>query len=385
MTTIQRSFPVSLLVCLSLGCASGAKPPSTSTQTQPGEAAATATAEVEIRLIWQEYLQSKRGYYSSCSMPSDYWLASERASWPCFDLAHSAIPTGMEPALTEVAKVGDGEYRVTTVFEWSEPGPAAATWGDRLSTEVYAVRDRDIWVFSNALPRNTADWRHESVGPLTYVIAPGIQFREDRARQAITFADSVSALFEVPRLALTTFYLTPNLNAAYAAVGIYFEVDLGSEGGFARPINHQVFSGTPAVGEDYRHEIAHLLLMPLFSGTTTIWASEGVATWLGGTGGLDYPGAVARLRSFLETNRAATLDSILTSQAYTNGERYPASAVLAEMVHAHGGVAAVKDFHVAGPDFDAFRRDLERLLDRPWSKIAEDWKARVLDGGVRDF
>src|SRR2546422_5180094 len=39
----------------------------------------------------------------------------------------------------------------------------------------------------------------------------------------------------------------------------------------SQPVNHQLLSGIPAVGEDYRHELAHMVIMPLLMGRPTLY------------------------------------------------------------------------------------------------------------------
>jgi hypothetical protein len=43
----------------------------------------------------------------------------------------------------------------------------------------------------------------------------------------------------------------------------------GAAGGFAKPVNAQVFSGIPALGEEYRYELAHVVLLLIIRGGST--------------------------------------------------------------------------------------------------------------------
>ena len=95
---------------------------------------------------------------------------------------------------------------------------------------VYVMREGGEWMLANALVPNTRGWRRDTVGALKF----------------------------------------------------------GATGGLAQPVNRQLFSGIPALGEEYRHELAHLVLAPLMTSSTWCVVSEGVATWLGGTTGGDF-------------------------------------------------------------------------------------------------
>jgi hypothetical protein len=152
-------------------------------------------------------------------------------------------------------------------------------------------------------------------------------------------------------------------------------------GGAAQPVNRQLFSGIPAIGEEYRHELAHLVLAPLVSARTSYFISEGVPTWVGGTTGQDFPTAVRGLAAFLTERPKVSLDSIL-SRAWPAAQFYPAAAMIAAMAHERGGVNSVKALFNAGAG-DQLRRELERLLGRPWNVIQADWRARILQSAAR--
>lgn len=143
-------------------------------------------------------------------------------------------------------------------------------------------------------------------------------------------------------------------------------------------MNRQIFAAVPAWGEEYRHELAHLVLRPLFRGSTmTIVASEGIATWLGGTAGMNPRQAIQTLREYLSQHPHLTLDSALAPRGLPQNETYAAGAVLCDMLYRQGGVAALKQFLISGPRPQQLRSALESLLQRPWADILVDWRAAV--------
>jgi hypothetical protein len=159
-------------------------------------------------------------------------------------------------------------------------------------------------------------WKRYTVGQIGYVVDPELIFDSAKARSAVAFVDSLASAFDVPALGPLEYYVTSSVDVAMDILGADFPVKYGPHGGFSKPVNHQTFSGIPSLGENYRHELTHLVLSPLFMGnTTTILASEGVATWLGGTSD--------------------------------------------------------------GPTAHDLRVSVEHLLGHPWPKIASDWRATV--------
>jgi hypothetical protein len=150
----------------------------------------------------------------------------------------------------------------------------------------------------------------------------------------------------------------------------------GAAGGFAKPVNLQVFSGIPALGENYRHELAHVVLLPILrDAPTTLLASEGVPTWFGGTAGRDYAGSVRHLDAALRTQPQLDLNAMVFDQSVSAELRNAAGAVLAQMVNEAGGVDALRAY-LRTPS-GRMRAELERLLQRPWPTIVDAWRRHV--------
>ncbi|HTH65768.1 MAG TPA: hypothetical protein VL563_13860 [Gemmatimonadales bacterium] len=281
------------------------------------------------------------------------------------------LPDSAAPDAISIDSVAPDEYRVVTRFlEDSATSPMQAPV---VRMTVFAVRDNGHWVFANALPRLTRSWRREAVRGLTYVMEPGYPFDRTRAERAAAFVDSLATAFGVPRLTSFTYYLTTSSDEIYRIMGLETDHKWGPVGGVSQPTNHQLFSGNPAVGEDYRHELAHMVLLPLM-GNTLYFVSEGVPTWVGGTSGMDFKAAARQFAGFLREHPGVTLDSILDG-GLPPKQLYPAAAVFVDMANDVGGVAAVKALYGSGDDF---HKSMERLFKKPWAQIVADWRTKAL-------
>lgn len=340
--------------------------------TKPWADSSAHGPEAEIYRTWLRYLESIAGHFGTGAwQPSPYWLTSEQQRWHVYALAMAYMPDSATPEVLSVDAVSRDEYRVVTRFtEDSATSPMRASI---VRMTVFAVRDQGHWVFANALPRLTRSWRREAVQGLTYVMEPGYPFDRTRAEQAAAFVDSLATAFGVPRLTSFTYYLTTSSDEIYRIMGLETDIKWGPVGGVSQPTNHQLFSGNPAVGEDYRHELAHMVLLPLM-GNTLYFVSEGVPTWIGGTSGMDFKTAARQLAGFLSEHPGVTLDSILDG-VFPPKQFYPAAAVFADMANDVGGVAAVKALYDSGDDF---RKSMERLFKKPWAQIAVDWRTKAL-------
>jgi hypothetical protein len=335
--------------------------------------------EAEIYRTWVRYLSSIAPYYYvGAWKPSPYWLAAEQRRWHVYALPMAYLPDSARPEVIRIEPVSDSVYRVVTRFD--EDSATSPMRSPSVRMTVFAVRSGDGWVLSNALPRLTVTWRRETVGPITYVMEPGYPFDRGRAQRAVGFTDSVAAAFGVPRLDHLTYYLTSSEDEVYRIMGLETDIKWGPVGGVVQPTNHQLFSGIPSIGEDYRHELAHMVLLPLM-GNTSFLVSEGVPTWLGGTTGMDFPTAARGLARFLADHPAVTLDTFLTRRI-PPPVSYAALAVFVQMVYERGGMEAVKQLYVAGAG-EEFQANMTRLFARAWPAIVADWRRGALRHGSR--
>lgn len=342
--------------------------------------APSRASEQEVRQLWNEYLASKRGQFAvNAGQPSRLWSASEQAQWSMYDLAGFYLPDQAIPevlSVTPVRPAADSAYQIVTRF-WPE-GTTARDSSTKpvLTMTVYARREDGRFVLANALPYRTSAWVRETRGRVTFRVAPALRFDATRAARAAAFVDSLAAAFQVAPPPRLDYYVTESVDQALEILGVVIPGRFGAAGGFAKPVNFQVFSGIPALGEEYRHEIAHVVLLPIIRGSSTsLIASEGVPTWFGGTAGRDFQGSVRHLDSLLRAQPQLTLDNIVDDMGVPSDIRNAAGAVLAGMVHDASGVDAVREY-MRTPG-RGIRDVLTRLLQRPWPTIVKDWRRRV--------
>lgn len=333
-----------------------------------------------MRRTWDEYLASKKGQYARfAGERSPLWDATEQQMWPMYDLAGFYLADGAIPEVVSVTPVNaraDTAYEIVTRF-WPEGTTTRdSTTAPELTMAVYARRDGDRWVLANALPYKTASWRRETRGRVTFRVAPGLLFNDARASRSAAFVDSLANAFNVDPPPRLDYYSTESVDQALEILGVDIPRRFGAGGGFAKPVNFQVFSGIPSLGEEYRHEIAHVVLLPILrGGGTSLLASEGVPTWFGGTAGRDYRSSVRYMDSLLTAQPQLTLDTVVDHMTVPSEIRNAAGAVLAEMVHENGGIDAVGEY-LRTPG-GGIRDVLVRLLQRPWPEIVVAWRERV--------
>lgn len=371
----MRAISVAFAVLVSL--AQSAPAPAQSIRVSIDTTKLNADSRAAVR-TWRTYLESKRGlYYTNAGAPSALWIEDEQRKWPMYDLTASYLPDGGTAEIVGVAPdAASRDLRITTRFTAS--ATADSSWQNNMTTTVFAVLDAGQWKFANALGRNTASWKRDTVKSIEYVYPRQYSFNRARADSAAAFVDSLADVYAVPRIQHLTYYLTNSVDEVYGIMDIELSRKYGATGALAQPVNRQLFSGIPAIGENYRHELAHMVFEPLMTPRTSTFVSEGVPTWYGGTRGLDYPTAVAGLATWLRAHPGVTLDSLMRP-GYSNEQTYPAAAVVTEMVSDVIGRHGIKLLFDAGATASELREGLQRITKFGWTRIQQEWRDRVMD------
>lgn len=328
----------------------------------------------EIYRAWRDYLRSD----AQSQVPTRHWSATEQQKWPRYDIAGGYAYQGFPATVLSVQPAHAGatdEYVVRTLFA-STSGPTNDIKPIALM-RVYAIREDGRWVFANALPRLTRDWKRHQVGGITYIVQPGHSFDESKARKAMRFADSVSVMFGVKPIADLNYYVADTSEEIHRVLGLDFVVS-GDQASYSDPGRQMILVGNPVFGEDHRHELTHSVLAPLtWTPNTPGIINEGTATWLGGSLGKSFVEVMIEYAAFLAARPGITLDSVLTVRDRDLGTR-PAGAALVEMTYRHGGITAVKALMAAGRTDTQLRAALTKALEMSWPEIERTWRAHVL-------
>lgn len=384
---------VASLLSLLLGCA-GVQAPERTVSTGWGVDTAAVTpdwtgrrdVETQARIyrLWASYLETRAGKELN-PHSSRFWSSEDQARWPDFDLtwflAYGRLFDGVRPTVVEIrptSEDADDEYLIRTLFS-----AVLGTGPDRevkplALTRVYAVRQEGRWVLAGALPRLTRTWRRSRVGPITYVHPPGHTLDRERARAAVRFADSVAAALGAPGLEDLTYYVTGSAEEAYRVMGFDWVVKRSLTSGRAFPHNGVVVSGDPDQGEAHLHELVHIVLEPLAPvGATHRLVHEGVATWLGGTLGMNLRETSRAYAEFIESRPSLTLEAVLTEERLRS-QVPPAGAALIELVHSHAGMEGVRELLDVDPSDTALRQRLKRILGLSWQGVCRAWRETLM-------
>jgi|SRR5690348_355132 len=367
------------MIALPLGMAT-AQTPDTTVHIAVGFAVDTTTpANHEIFDVWSGYLRSQ----PNC--------VSKSPSWVDFDLLCSQVFQGFKSftvVALEPAAGMDGTYLIRTLV--GTIGDSARAFYPLALYRTYAVRERGRWLLESALPRQTSTWRRERLGRVTFVFPAGHSFDRARAAGSAKFVDSLAAAWALTPPDSVGYYFTDNPKDTQRAMGLDFIPSPDTAWGLADTQHDMVFVGSSRSGEDYRHELAHLVLIPFVRAhSPSRLVNEGLATWTGGSAGLRFRELLPALAHYLSAHSDLTLEQIMTDPPRREGSLdvgYDGFAVLCELVYAKGGLSGITALADAGRDPNSVLAAAAKAIGVPREGLDAAWRARVvqLSGSRRD-
>lgn len=339
----------------------------------------TGTPRREIFALWRNYLTSR----SDSIRPNPYWSRKEQAQWRFFDLLSGYVYQGFSNfTVVHLAPAAglDSTYLIQTLV--AAVDDSSRDVRPLALYRVYATREAGKWVLANALPRVTRHWKRETIGVVTFVYPPTHRFARPSAEATVRFADSLARAFELPATSPITYYFTDDLMDTFRALGLdFYALASDTVGARSNAFDRLVFVGSSTSGEAYRHELAHIVLQPLVGQGNTAWlVMEGLMTWTGGSGGLDFKDLLPGLKTYVKAHPDLTLRNILTRPPPSVGTLdvgYVSLAVLCQMIHEQRGLAGLRAWLNAGREPGAVLSGAARALRVPTVQLDGLWRRRL--------
>jgi len=170
--------------------------------------------------------------------------------------------------------------------------------------------------FENVLEYNTKDFKMINLDEIKYFVYPNYHFNKKNAKKMVTFNNQIALFFEKETIKFT-YFLCKDMNHFKKIRGFDFDdmmVGRNQIGGETFPADNLIFSGNNS--EYYPHEIVHLYTHRYFSKTHKI-IDEGIATYFGGSKGIEFKEHIKKLKNHLKEN-----DLNLFEKLFNNSEQY---------------------------------------------------------------
>jgi hypothetical protein len=285
--------------------------------------------------------------------------------------AYQGFPTtvlGVTPAAR-----GDSVYVVKLLHARGDSTGRVYTLGMQRLLALRAPGSPHGWQLANPLPLLTRDWKRLRSGRVTFHYAPGQTPSPARAARTARFVDSLAALVRLPAPPAIDYLVTASPDEYFRAIGMdFFVLPSGrgtATGGNAIMHANIVLAGDPAQAEEYRHEVAHLVLRDHFGGGLIL--GEGIATWLAGSRGRPREVLFARLAEYQRARPDVTLAGLIAGElpgGWTNAEGdalYASAALFVDAIVRRGGIDALLRLRGTPSDPPALLRAMRLALELP--------------------
>ncbi|AZA55194.1 hypothetical protein [Chryseobacterium sp. G0201] len=198
------------------------------------------------------------------------------------------------------------------------------------------------------------DWYSEQVGNILYYKRNKKTFSEQQAHNLDEFNKELSEKFGIPVKKITYFSCVDAFDVYHLkgfdyAPNMFFArhgglVSYGGEGSY----EHIIYSAND--NEFYPHELSHFYIDEFSNNDTSRLASEGIATYLGGSGkpGLTYQHHLSVLNNFVKQNNIKINDMFIESKMKMIDSDvstlYSIGALVAKIIYERNGINGWKEF-----------------------------------------
>ncbi|MBO9592045.1 MAG: hypothetical protein J7599_03990 [Niabella sp.] len=227
----------------------------------------------------------------------------------------------------------------------------------------------------------TRDWYKKEIGNILFYKESRDAFDLQQATACNRYNDSIAAFFNVPPKKII-YYSCKNPVQMFNLMGYDFryEMFLSRTGGMR--IGNQLYSARNV--ESYPHEIAHFYIPELEGekAPCTI-ASEGIATYFGGSDPKTFKETAASLYRYLLKYPNVPVDELLFKDLRTDDDvsrLYATGGVLAKLIYARQGLEGWRKFLAlpcgnmkeALPSLIGTGKDLKQIILEAAKKISEE-------------
>ncbi len=238
------------------------------------------------------------------------------------------------------------------------------------------------WQLSSPVPRITHNWPRRDVGRITLHYGPGQSYSPQKAMLAARFVDSVARLFSVPPPKHLDVYLAGTLDESQRVLGLDFSVENSGAGtGFGgRSVGEGIILvGDAAVGEAYLHELVHAVLGPLKSRNSIF--GEGVAVWLGGSGGKSLKETYTQLRDYQRQYPELSLSGLFSDDPPGGYNAvtalYATRGLIVDAIYRHSGIAGLQRFARLSGSPDDILKLLPQYLSHMNGSVDQWWRTET--------
>jgi len=223
-----------------------------------------------------------------------------------------------------------------------------------------AKKENNEYKLFNFLNYGRERWNKKKIGLVTFFYPLYHQLDSIKANKLNAFSFDLCKNLNVTPTEYD-YYFADDFDELQQLKGIDYYIGMGGE---VKPTgrggNYRAFCG--GMGENYFHEPFHILLGSNFK--CHLWASEGAATYFGGSRGQNLNWHLTKVNSYLKANKNVDLSKMLILKnldEYTDF-RYAIGGFIVKLVFDKGGWDLLKQFLNAGYSDNEYYLSIENYL-----------------------
>ncbi len=327
--------------------------------------------------LWTDYLKSNPN--KDNIKGSGFWAESEMRKYPKVDQLLNAISTD-----GPTYGLFGGNATILYVKPWHDYIEIKTLFGasDSLQnidvlciTSVFAKKENGEYKLYNALTVRSGQWQQQRVGSITFHYPGAHLFDPVKAGTLIRSVEDLALQWKLQVIPVD-YYFADTYEEIQHLRGLDYSIGMGNKdkpSGMSDLETNAVFAG--GLGENYFHEVVHLYLNRLFSGSPLV---EGLAVFYGGSMGNDLQWHLARLDAYLDKHEEIKLNEIENFGFYLDNFTNPNSTIqglLCYIAFKRGGIdqlrrlvlyndieiAIEKEFGIKRDNLNSFLREQIKL------------------------
>lgn len=224
-----------------------------------------------------------------------------------------------------------------------------------------AKKENGKYKLYNSLTYNREDWSCTKVGLVNFYYPVYYTFDYKKAEELNVFIKEVCGQFKVQPIAFE-YYLADDYDEIQKLKGIDYYLGMG---GRSRPVGKatkdKVYCG--GLGEYYVHEVFHVQIDQHFP-KRHFWASEGIATLLGGSRGQSLAWHIKRTNRYLQQHPEIDLNEMLRLSNLDDqtAYHYVLGGLIAKKVRDKGGWDLLIELMSSGKTDEEYYNAIEECL-----------------------
>lgn len=326
----------------------------------------------EVMLLFENYLASNPQNRSA----NAYWNSAEQEQYELYDFLESEFQPSLYmgfPIHVLSIKFLEDYCQLKVQFSYCKKDGTPYV----LAIVNYLAQKEDgKYKLRNALTYNRQQWNMLSVGYVDYYYPDEHIFNYTKAQALNDFIVESCEHFDVQPERFE-YYLAEDYDQIQHLKGIDYYLGMG---GHAKPTGkasgNRIYCA--GMGEYYPHEVFHVQIDKHFP-NKHFWASEGAATFLGGSRGKSLNWHIKRTHRYLEKHpeldfkEMLNLSNLDSETAY----HYVLGGLIVQKIWEKGGWSLVKELMNSGSRDEDYYRAIEELLGVPQTKLNDYIRAQL--------